>query len=85
MTLERLNIATKARFFQAVDTLVERGHSLRSICYETRIDRRNLTSYRTRYDRVPSAWLAIVSAKYGISAEWLLLGKGKMFASKREA
>lgn len=79
MTLDKLNLATKERFYAAVDALIERGESQRSICTTTRIDRRNFHSYRSG-NRVPSsAWLSAIVANYGVSAEWLLVGRGKMF------
>lgn len=79
MTLAKLNYATKERFYAAVDALIERGESQRSICSTTRIDRRNFHNYRNG-NRVPSSsWLSAIVVHYGVSAEWLLIGKGEMF------
>lgn len=82
MTLQELNTATKVRFYEAIDALMERGDSKRSICLTTGIDRRNLHNYRNE-NRVPSSsWLSAIVIHYGVSAEWLLVGKGKMFAKQ---
>ena len=78
MTLELFNANTKMRFFQAIDAIIVKGESLRTICLTTGIDRRNLHAYRKK-GRIPASWISALVAHYGVSAEWLLIGKGKMF------
>lgn len=78
MVLEKHRTDIKTRFFQAIDALVEGGESMRSICAETQIERRNMSHHRKAYGSVPAHWLSALSSHYHISAEWLLLGVGKM-------
>ena len=78
MILDKYHREAHIRFFQAIDALMAEGISQRTICGKTRIDRRNLFAYR-EMGRVPLAWVISLVIEFGISAEWLLTGKGKMF------
>lgn len=78
-----------SRFIEALDVLREKNSSLiPELCEKLCADKGNF--YRKlRGERgtskIPVQWLSTIVVHYGVSAEWLLVGKGKMFASKREA
>lgn len=78
MRLEEHYRKTHSRFYEAIDAIMAKGISQRTICLKTHIDRRNLFAYR-EFGRVPASWLSAIVAEFGISAEWLLIGKGDMF------
>ena len=78
MKLDLFNSVTRERFYKATDAIITKGESQRSLSARTGIDRRNFHAYRTK-GRVPASWLSALVAHYGVSAEWLLIGKGKMF------
>lgn len=73
--------AVVSRFFQAIEALRDR-HSIPEICESIDTDKGNF--YRKRRGergcaKVPVEWLSAIVAHYGVSAEWLLIGKGEMF------
>ncbi len=71
------------RFFDALEMLkamrVIRG--IRTFTDKHGIDRRNLYQLRTDMSRglIKVEWLAILVEEYGVSATWLLTGRGAMF------
>lgn len=73
------------RFFEALEMLkamrVIRG--IQTFTDEHGIDRRNLYQLRTDKSRglLKVEWLAILVEEYGVSARWLLTGRGAMFYS----
>lgn len=74
--------AINKRFFEAYDILVVSGKikSKNSFCVDNNIDRRNFDRIRTEPAReFQLSFLSILVAEYGISAEWLLLGRGNVF------
>lgn len=83
------NISVFNRFFEAVDVLREMNRSyIPEFCDKMGADRGNF--YRKRRgergaDKIPVEWLSVIVEEYNVSAEWLLIGRGKMFASKKEA
>lgn len=88
-------IAIQERFFQALDFLIASNElsGLKSFC-----DDNNLN--RTKYSRIKNAFgkpieettyklididaLAAICKDFGVSPEWLLLGRGKMLKTKRK-
>lgn len=71
-----------ARFFQALDVLLENGtlRGYQTYCRLYGIDRRHLHAQRLDNGRgyFEVYWLMPMIERYGVSAEWLLFGKGKM-------
>jgi hypothetical protein len=81
MDLEQRGIGVVARFFEAFATLAAE-HSILEVSNTCGIDRRNLYNKRNGVwgmRTIPVAWLSALVAYYGVSAEWLLIGKGEMF------
>ena len=70
------------RFFEAFDALVAMGKikSVRSYCDPNGVDRRNMELLRKDPTRnlLQPFWLVPLITEYGVSAKWLLTGKGKM-------
>ena len=69
------------RFFQAYDRLIADGLTSRNrICRELDIDRRNFEKQRTDHSRriLRTEWLTHLVLNYGVSADWLLTGRGGM-------
>lgn len=85
------------RFFEAIDLLIEsdRIKSLQSFCNEYGLHRPKYSNIRTRtkdeskpgtgYKFIDLDALAYLVSDYGVSSEWLLLGKGGMFRNKKGA
>lgn len=86
MQAEKINIKEKksievvGRFFQALDTLIEmkKINSEHSFCIEHNINRRNFKRLREEPHRKFNLWMFAPIIELGVSAEWLLTGKGKM-------
>lgn len=81
MDLEQRGIGVVARFFEAFATLAAE-HSILEVSNTCGFDRRNLYNKRNGVwgkRTIPVAWLSALVAYYGVSAEWLLIGKGEMF------
>ena len=67
------------RFFEAYDLLLqERKLSRNQICRELDIDRRNFEKQKADHSRriLRPEWLSHLVSRYGVSADWLLTGKG---------
>jgi len=75
-----------ARFFEALDILKTSGkiRGKKTFCDEMEVNRRNLYQLSKDYSRdiFQCAWLEYLVNKHGISAEWLITGKGAMFKKK---
>jgi hypothetical protein len=81
------------RFFQAIEALIATGNldSLRSFCNEAGLTPSRYREIRlaygatpqpdkiSRYNSIELDGLYYLCKKYRVSAEWLLLGTGKMF------
>jgi len=70
------------RFFQAFDELCALGKTNQNrICQELRVDRRNFDKQRADHGRriLKPEWLGTLVLSYGVSADWLLTGRGWMF------
>lgn len=88
-------IAIQERFFQALDTLIESKElpGLKTFCTDNNLN-------RTKYSRIKNALgkpieestykmididaLAAICKDFGVSPEWLLLGRGKMLKTERK-
>ena len=76
------NKTVVSRFFEAIEELRVRKHSIPEICERIDTDKGNF--YRKRRGErgnatLPVEWLSALVEKYNVSAEWLLVGKGEMF------
>ena len=87
-------IAIQERFFQALDILIESKElpGLKTFCTDNNLN-------RTKYSRIKNALgkpieestykmididaLAGICTDFGVSAEWLLLGRGKMLKNEK--
>lgn len=71
------------RFYQAVDALYAVGEIKRVAHFERECGINHGTFYKLRIDPtrhlLRPAWLAHLVEQYGVSADWLLLGRGRMF------
>lgn len=71
------------RFFEAFDALKAMGKIKRNQQFIDQYEIPKSTFYDSRRnresDRFQISWLAHLINDYGISAEWLFSGKGKMF------
>ena len=68
------------RFFEAFDRLLEDGRTNQfKFCRELGCDRRNFDKQRADHARriLRPEWLAVLVLEYGISADWLLTGRGE--------
>lgn len=88
-------IAIQERFFQALDILIESKElpGLKTFCTDNNLN-------RTKYSRIKNALgkpieestykmididaLAALCSDFGVSAEWLLLGRGKMLKTEKK-
>ncbi len=76
--------AVTDRFFQAFDDLVLTGRTSKSrICAELGVDRRNFTKQQKDHSRaiLRPDWLAFIVLRHGVSADWLLTGRGWPFGA----
>ena len=70
------------RFFLAFDALRGMGKTSRNqLCRELEIDRRNFRKQMEDHSRhiLKPEWLTHIVVTYGVSADWLLTGRGTMF------
>lgn len=92
--LSKIAEGVNCRFFEAIGTLVALGrlNSLSSFCIEFNLSAARYREMRTtygisknpnakesRYKSIEIEALNCISNFYSVSAEWLLLGRGKMF------
>lgn len=86
------------RFFQALDTLIQGGRirGLKTFCNQYGLHRPKYSNIRTgirnegKVDNRDSGYklididaMAYLVSDYGVSADWLLLGRGGMFRTKK--
>jgi hypothetical protein len=71
------------RFYSALDAIIamQRIKGVATYCRLYDIDRRNFIAQRKDLNRgwFQLSWLQPMVKEYGISAEWLLTGHGRMF------
>ena len=74
------------RFFQSIETLKTTGQlrGKKTFCDEMNINRRNLYQLEKNHSRdiFQVSWLTHLITKYGVSADWLLTGRGDMFKKR---
>ncbi len=74
------------RFYAALDAIIAKGdiRGINTYCRLYDIDRRNLIANRKDLERgwFQVSWLWPMVTKYGVSAEWLITGTGRMFKSQ---
>lgn len=73
----------RSRFFQVLDLLKERKviRGLGTFCRTYNLDRTRLSKIKNRtqgYKTIEVVWIAYLS-EYGVSPDWIITGKGKMF------
>ena len=72
------------RFFLAFDDLIATGRTSRSqFCRDLGVDRRNFDKQEADHGRhiIRLEWLAVIVERYGVSADWLLTGRGWPFGA----
>lgn len=77
-----MNCQVTDRFFEAFDELKALGRTNRSrLCGELGVDRRNFAKQEADHSRaiLKPGWLSVIVTNYGVSADWLLTGRGWMF------
>lgn len=75
--------AVTDRFFVALDTLIaSRKTKLQTFCKELGADKRNFVKQQQDHSRaiLKPSWLTFIVCRYGVSSNWLLTGRGAMFA-----
>jgi hypothetical protein len=74
------------RFYSALDAIIAKKdiRGVATYCRLYDIDRRNFIAQRKDLDRgwFQASWLQPMVKDYGVSAEWLLTGMGRMFKSQ---
>lgn len=78
---EAKSIDVVSRFFEALDALIEmkKINSEHSFCVDNNINRRNFKRLREEPHRKFNLWMFALVVEHGISGDWMLTGKGKMF------
>lgn len=71
------------RFYIALDAIIEskKIRGVNTYCRLYEIDRRNFIAQRKDLDRgwFQVSWLQPMVREYGVNAEWLITGLGRMF------
>lgn len=71
------------RFYSALDAIIAKKdiRGVATYCRLNEIDRRNFIAQRNDPERgwFQLSWLQPMVKEYGINAEWLLTGMGRMF------
>ena len=77
-----------SRFFMALDALYAMGEIRHYTHFEREAGIRHSSLYKLRKDYssriLQPHWLSLLVEKYSVSAEWLLLGRGRMFCGNAE-
>jgi len=75
------------RFYSSLDAIIAKKdiRGVATYCRLYDIDRRNFINQRKDLDRgwFQVSWLQPMVKEYGVSAEWLLTGMGRMFKSQQ--
>lgn len=70
------------RFYEAIDKLIEVGKlkGKQTFCTRYGIDKRNFYLHKKESGKhnFNVSWLVYIVSDYGVSAKWLLSGKGKI-------
>lgn len=93
-TVRPQTLAIQKRFFEAMQNLMQSGEikGLQSFCAEYGLHRPKYSNIKnhidnpedgTGYKFIDIDALSYLVADYGISADWLLVGKGTMFKTKK--
>lgn len=72
------------RFFEAYADLLDLGRTNQArLCRELGCDRRNFDKQAADHARriLRPEWLSVLVLQYGVSADWLLTGRGWMFGA----
>lgn len=86
-------IEIQGRFFQALDFLIASNElsGLKSFCDDNNLNRTKYSRIKntlnkpldeSTYKMIDLDALAALSSDFGVSAEWLLLGRGEMLKTK---
>lgn len=83
MTSTLIDQQIVSRFYQAVDALYALGeiHRFRNLERDMGINHGNFYKQRKDHTRhiIRPSWLRHLVITYGVSADWLLVGEGRMF------
>ncbi len=75
------------RFYEAIDTLIVKKEirGVQTFTRQYHINRWNFSTVRKNpeSDMFQLSWLSYIVNDYGVSAEWLLTGRGKMFKGNK--
>lgn len=74
------------RFYSALDAIIAKNdiRGVATYCRLYDIDRRNFVAQRHDLDRgwFQLSWLQPMIKEYGVNADWLLTGRGRMFSQR---
>lgn len=86
MKISQDGIAITKRFFDAIDMLKEqkRIRGLKTFTDAHGINRWNMNTVKWNPEKsvLKPEWVAYLAHDYGVSTEWVLLGKGDMFINR---
>lgn len=84
MNISREGVLVTKRFFEAIDMLKaqKKIRGLQTFTNRYDINRWNLVTVRTQPEVsvLKPEWIVYLVRDYGISADWILLGRGGMFS-----
>jgi len=79
------SIAIINRFYEAIDMLIESKNirGIKTFTDRYNINRWNFNTVRQKpeSDMFQLVWISHIVCDFGVSAEWIMTGKGDMFAS----